>query len=406
MEGGIMKPLEGVTVLDFTQAYSGPYCTLNMADYGARVIKVERIGYGDQTREWGPLRPTGESAYFALYNRNKEGIAVNLRDEKGAEIIKRLVAKADIVVNNFKVGTLDKLGLGYEEMKRINPDIIFASVSGYGTNGPMAKLAAYDNIIEATCGLMEQSGFPDREPVRSGASIGDSYTGLNAAVGIAAAYYNKLKTGKGQEVDVAMQDALFAGLEDTILDYFGNNIVRNRQGNSKSHMVSPYDVLKCRDGWVTVAALTDEGFLEYCRDAGRDDLAKDKRFSTNELRCKNNKELIEEMSKDFRDLTFEEIEAGFECKKFAAAPVLSSERTIKEGHMAERDMVVKIDDNNVGPFDAVGIPIKLEKTPGEILKGSPLLGEHTERLLRELGYSDEEIRSLEEDGVVESSNQK
>lgn len=397
-----MKPLEGLTVLDFTQAYSGPYCTLNLADYGARVIKVERNGYGDQTREWAPLRPTGESAYYALYNRNKEGIAVNLRDERGKEIILKLAAMADIAVNNFKVGTLDKLGLGYEDLKKVNPEIIFASVSGYGTNGPMAKLAAYDNIIEATCGLMDMSGFPDREPVRSGASIGDSYSGLSAAVGIAAAYYHKMKTGEGQAIDVAMQDSLFAGLEDTILEYYGNGRMLHRQGNSRTHMFSPYDVLKCKDGWVSVAALTDEGFLEYTRDAGRADLAQDERFRTNESRCANNSELIREMQKDFIDLTFDEIESKFECKKFAAAPVIDAGMTIDSKHMKERDMVVEIDDHNVGSFKAVGIPIKLDKTPGEIVKGSPLLGEHTIPVLKELGYSDEEIKALEEDGVVEA----
>ena len=170
-----MKPLDGVTVLDFTQAFSGPYCTLNLADYGARVIKVERPVTGDQTREWAPLRKdTGESGYFALYNRNKEGIAVNMRAPEGVEIIKKMVAKADIAVNNFKVGTLDKLGLGYEEMKKINPGLVFTSVTGYGQDGPMAGLAAYDNVIEATCGLMDQSGMPDKQPVRSGCSIGDS----------------------------------------------------------------------------------------------------------------------------------------------------------------------------------------------------------------------------------------
>ena len=397
-----MKPLEGVTVLDFTQAYCGPFCTLNLADYGARVIKVERLGYGDQTREWAPLRPTGESAYFALYNRNKEGISVNLRDERGREIILKLAEIADICVNNFKVGTLDKLGLGYEDIKKANPDIIFASASGYGSNGPMAKLPAYDNIIEATCGLMDMSGFPDREPIRSGASIGDSYSGLAASVGIAAAYYHKLKTGEGQEVDVAMQDSLFAGLEDTILEYYGNGRMLHRQGNSRAHMISPYDVLKCRDGWVSVAAITDEGFLEYTRDAGRPDLAEDERFLTNELRCRNNAELISEMQKDFADLTFSEIEARFECKKFAAAPVLDASAVKKSAHMKERDMVVKIDDHNVGPFDAVGIPIKLEKTPGEIVKGSPLLGEHTIPVLKEIGYTDEEIDLLEEEGVIEA----
>lgn len=396
-----MRPLEGVTVLDFTQAYSGPYCTLNMADYGARVIKVERLGSGDQTREWAPLREDGASGYYALYNRNKEGIAVNMRDKRGAEIIKRLVSKADIVVNNFKVGTLDKLGLGYEELKKIKPDIIFASITGYGQDGPMAHLAAYDNIIEATCGLMDQSGFPERQPVRSGASIGDSYTGLSACFGIMCAYYHKLMTGEGQKIDVAMQDALFAGLEDTILEYYGNDNLLCRQGNSRKHMFSPYDVFKCKDGWVSVAAITDEGFREYCEEAGRKDLLNNPDYATNSLRCKNNDSLTEEMKKDFIDLTFDEIKEKFSCKNFGVAPVIHAGQTIEEQNIIDREMVVKINDHNVGLFSAVGIPIKFEKTPGEIEKSSPLLGEHTALILEEIGYSKEEIDNLERDEVIE-----
>lgn len=396
------KPLDGVTVLDFTQAFSGPYCTLNLADYGARVIKVERLGVGDQTREWAPLRKdTGASGYYALYNRNKEGIAVNMRVEEGKEIIKKLAAKADIVVNNFKVGTLDRLGLGYEDLKKVNPNIIFTSVTGYGQDGPMSGLAAYDNVIEATCGLMDQSGDIDKQPVRSGCSIGDSYTGLMAAFGTACAYYHKMMTGEGQTVDVAMQDSLFAAIEDTILEYYGNGRMLQRQGNSRTHMYSPYDVVQCKDGWVAFSAITQKGFEEFCVEAGREDLLKDERFSTNELRCQNNDALIGEMKKVFADMAMDDVEKNFSGKNFAVAPVIHAGQTIKAKHMNERDMVIEIDDHNVGKFQAVGHPIKFEKTPANVYKCSPLLGEETVPVLKELGYTDEQISELEKNDIIQ-----
>lgn len=396
-----MRPLEGVTVLDFTQAYSGPYCTVNLADYGARVIKVERVGVGDQTREWMPIVPSGGSGYYALYNRNKECIAIDLSQDKGKEIIKRIAAKADIVVNNFKVGTLDKLGIGYSVLKEINPDIVFTSISGYGQNGPMAKLAAYDNIIEATCGLMGQTGIVGKQPVRSGCSIGDSYTGLMAAVGTAAAYYNKLNGRGGQQVDVAMEDSLFAAIEDTILEYFANGKIMDRPGNSRTHLFSPYDVVQVKDGWCTVSALTDKGFEEFCKESGNTYLLADERFKTNAARCENNDALMAEMQKYFIDKSFDDIKATFSGKNFAAVPVLDAGQTTDEKHMADRDMVIEIDDPNVGLFKSVGFPVKFEKTPGCVAKPSSLLGEHTEKILKEFGYSEEEIAAMLAEGVVE-----
>lgn len=398
-----MKPLDGVTVLDFTQAFSGPYSTLNLADYGARVIKVERLGVGDQTREWAPLRKdTGESGYFALYNRNKEGIAVNMRAPEGVEIIKKLAAKADIVVNNFKVGTLDRLGLGYEDLKKVNPNIVFTSVTGYGQDGPLAALAAYDNVIEATCGLMDQSGMIDKQPVRSGCSIGDSYTGLMAAFGTACAYYHKLMTGEGQTVDVAMQDSLFAAIEDTILEYYGNGNMLQRQGNSRAHMYSPYDVVQCKDGWVAFSAITQKGFEEFCKEASREDLLEDERFKTNELRCKNNGVLIEEMKKVFADMAMDDIEKNFSGKNFAVAPVIGADETIKSKHMNDRHMVLDIDDHNVGKFKSVGAPIKLEKTPATVYKSSPKLGEDTVSVLKELGYTAQDIEKLISEDIIQT----
>ena len=184
-----MKPLEGITVLDFTQAYSGPYCAMNLADYGARVIKVERADYGDQSRDWGPYTEDDGSGYFALYNRNKESIAIDLSEPEGKEVIKKLYSKVDVVLENFKFGTIDKLGIGYEVAKEINPEIIFASITGFGQTGPLRKKTAYDNVVECMCGFMEMTGYPDGPAMRSGASVGDSYTGLTMFLAIVLACY-------------------------------------------------------------------------------------------------------------------------------------------------------------------------------------------------------------------------
>lgn len=396
-----MKPLEGVTVLDFTQAFSGAYCTMNLGDLGARVIKVERPVVGDQTRQWMPLNNENKSGYFAQYNRNKEGIVVDLSKNEGKEIIFKLVKNADIVVNNFKTGTLDRLGLGYDDLKRVKPDLIFASVTGYGQDGPLSKQAAYDNIIEATCGLMNQSGYTGREPVRSGASIGDSYTGTMALFGIMVAYYHKLMTGEGQTIDVAMQDSLFAGIEDAILEYGASGKAPSRTGNSRPLSVSPYDVFKCKNGWFSIAAISESGWIEFCKESGMVHLLDDPRYCDNVHRCKNNDELTQDIEPFFLNRSLEELTDTFSCRYFAAAPVVDVEYKSNDTQTLERKMIVEVDDSNVGKFNEVGIPVKFSETLTDIYKASPLLGQDTEKILLEIGYSTDDIRKLAQDEVVE-----
>jgi len=398
-----MKPLEGVTILDFTQALSGPFCVLNLADYGARVIKVERLGVGDQSRDWGPMDKNGVSTFYPLYNRNKESISVDMRSPEGAEIIKKIASSADIAVNNFKVGTLEKMGLSYDNLKEINPDIIFTSLSGYGQEGPMAKLPAYDNVIEATSGLMNQSGMIDNQPIRSGSSVGDSYTGLMTAFCTLAAYYHKLETGEGQAVDVAMQDTLFSSIEDSILESFATGYERPRQGNQKSHLYAPYDVYKCKDGWCAVAAITDRGFEELCKEANRQELLKDERFTNNSLRCENVEALTDIMKDIFKGMTFEEIINTFSCRYASVSPVYHAGQMLSQKQIHDREMIMRIDDNNIGEFNMVGFPVKLEKTPAEVRKPSSKLGQETRAILKEFGYSDDHIDELIAKGVVETS---
>ena len=246
-----MRPLEGITVLDFTQAYSGPYCAMNLADYGARVIKVERADYGDQSREWGPYTEDDGSGYFALYNRNKESIAIDLSEPEGKDIIKKLYSEVDVVLENFKFGTIDKLGIGYEVAKEINPEIIFASITGFGQTGPLRKKTAYDNVVECMCGFMEMTGYPDGPAMRSGASVGDSYTGLTMFLAIVLACYKKKRTGKGSRLDVSMLDTMFATVEDAVLAYSLTGKPISRTGNAKPREIVPYDVYESLRSGIT-----------------------------------------------------------------------------------------------------------------------------------------------------------
>lgn len=400
------QPLEGVTILDFTQALSGPFCVLNLADYGARVIKVERPGMGDQSRDWGPMSKDGVSTFYPLYNRNKESIAVDMRSQEGAEIIKKIASSADIAINNFKVGTLEKMGLGYDELKKVAPDIIFTSLSGYGQEGPMSKLPAYDNVIEATSGLMNQSGMIDSEPIRSGSSVGDSYTGLMTAFSTLTAYYHKLNTGEGQAVDVAMQDALFSSIEDSVLEYFALGYERPRQGNRKDHLYAPYDVYQCKDGWCAVAAITDKGFEELCREAGCMELLKDERFKTNHLRCLNTDALTAAMKTVFRHMSFEEIRNTFSCRYSSVSPVYHAGQMLCQKQIHDREMILRVNDNNIGEFNMVGFPIKLEKTPAQVRKPSSKVGQETISILKEFGYSDNRIDELIAKGIVGTPEQE
>ncbi len=392
--------LEGVTVLDFTQAFSGPYCALTLADYGARVIKIERKGVGDQSRYWLPLAENGNSVYFAQYNRNKESIALDLRTDEGREIIYRLVEDADIVLENFKTGSMEKLGLSYEALRSHKPDIIYASLTGYGQYGPDSHLAAYDNIIEATCGLMERSGFPDSNPVRCGASVGDSYTGLMLAFAISAAYYHKLRTGEGQQIDVAMQDCLFHSAEDAILAYTVAGQVLPRSGNSAENRIAPYGVYACKDGWVSLGTASEDGFAELCHGIGRAQLQTDPRFLTNELRCQNNAALNEEITGFFADKTRAELMASFPGHTLAVSPIYNAAEAMETPHLQAREMVPEVDDRNIGRFRTMGIPIKFEKTPGTLKKSSPRLGENSDEVLRGFGYTAAEIAQLRDKGIV------
>lgn len=396
-----MKILEGVTVVDFTQAYSGPFCTMQLADFGARVIKIERNGYGDQSREWTPINEKGQSGYFAAINRGKESITLNIASPEGQEIAKRLIKDADIVVENFSVGSLAKKGLGYDEVKKINPEVIYGSISGYGQNGPWSKLAAYDNVIQAQCGMMEMTGFADDVPTKVGPAVGDNYTGLEMALAIVMAYYNKLRTGKGQYLDVAMFDTMFGIMESPIMTKLLNDVDLTRCGNTDPTLF-PYDVYECKDGYFSVglAAGSKKEWKLFCETIGREDLLKIDKYWDNQTRIDDYDVLTPEILPFFKERTKAELAEIFNEARIPNSPVRTIPELANNEQLEARGMLIPVEDKGVGFYKASGNPMIMDRTPAVIEKGAPLLGEHTDAVLAEYGYSEEEIASFHENGIV------
>jgi len=385
-----MRILEGVKVIDFTHAYAGPFCALNLADFGAEVIKIER-STGDQARSWGPFKDN-YSGYYASFNRGKKSITLDITSEEGKKIIFDLVKNADIVCSNFKAGTLEKYGIGYDEMKEIKPDIIYATISGFGNEGPLSKFAAYDNVIQAMSGIMDLTGFPEGIPTKIGPAIGDSFTGLILLLGVTIAYYNKLSTGKGQKVDVTMLGSLFAMLEKPILEYTSLGNKMSRMGNANPYK-APNDTYKVKEGFVSVSVINEDMWIKFSDLIGSE-LINNEKFKDNTSRVKNEKELKAIIEKYFADKTREEVTQKMEDLGIPCAPVINIKEAFDNPQLNARDMVVELDDPGAGKMKVVGNPMKLSKTPPVIEIPSPLLGQNTEEILESMGYSSEEIQDL------------
>lgn len=394
-----MKVLEDVIVVDFTQAYSGPFCTMQLADFGATVIKIERRGSGDQSREWVPIK-NGNSGYYAAINRNKLGMELDLSQPEGVEIARRLIEKADILVENFKVGTMEKKGLGYEEIRKINPEIIYASLTGFGQNGPLKELAAYDNVVQSMSGIMDMTGLPDSLPTRVGPAIGDNLTGLYMALGVVMAYYHKLNTGKGQFVDVAMLDTIFGILESPVLFSTLLNKTLKRCGNNDAETLVPYDVYRCADGYFSAGIAGDAGWPKFCKAIHMEALLEDERFRTNEDRCRNYEAITPLIAEFFQDKTKAELEEIFRNSGIPNAPVLTVPEIMEHEQIIAREMAVDFHDNGVGDYPAIGNPMKLSATPAALTLSAPLLGQDTETILRSFDFTAEEIRAFQQQGVI------
>lgn len=387
--------LDGVKVVDFSHAYAGPFCSLFLADYGAEVIKIERVDGGDQARTWGPFK-NGYSGYYASFNRGKKSITLDIQSEEGQKIIYDLIKDADIVCSNFKAGTLEKYGVGYEQMKKIKPDIIYATISGFGTKGELSKFAAYDNVIQAMSGIMDVNGFADKGPTKIGPAIGDSYTGLLLLLGLMIAFYHKQKTGQGQQVDVTMLGALFGFLEYPVLEYANNGKILTRSGNA-SHYVAPSNVYKAKDDYIAITVKNDTQWLEFCNILN---LTVSEAYATNAQRLEKQNELDTIIEEKLSQYTAKEAEALFDGTDIAASSVMGIVESLHHPQLLARDMVIDVNDPVIGSMKLVGNPIHLSENKAITHIPSPTLGEHTDMILKQLGYSDEKIEELKASKVV------
>ncbi len=391
--------LQGVKVIDLSRVLAGPFCTMMLADLGADVIKVEIPKRGDDSRQFPPFYK-GESVYYINLNRNKRSITLNLKDPRGKELFKKLVEKADVVVENFSPGTMDRLNIGYEALKKVNPRIIFASISGFGQYGPYRKRPGYDLIGQAMGGIMSITGWPDSPPTRTGTAIADVLAGMFCTIGILSALKSREKSGVGQSVDVSLVDSVFTSIENVSEMYLVDGEVPGRIGN-RYEFVYPYDTFKASDGWIAIGIGNDSLWRRFCQAIDREDLIEDERCVSNAKRVENHvfvKDIVEEWT---GQRTVDESYNYLLEKKVPSAPVLSIDQIVADPHIAEaRQMVLEMMQPRLGPLKVIGNPIKLDKTPTSIRASAPSLGEHTDEVLETLGLNKSEILELKEAEVI------
>ena len=392
-------PLKNLKVLDFTRIYSGPYCTMLLADLGAEIIKVEIPKTGDDSRSFLPFK-NNASGYYLYLNRNKKGITLNLKSPEGKAIALKLAKWADVVVENFSPGTMQRLGLDYDSICKVNPQIVYASISGFGQTGPLRKKVAYDSIVQAMSGLMGITGYPDRPPVKAGSSIADANAGIHAAFGIMTALYYRQQTGKGQYVDVSMMDSAFSILENYVIKYTMTGINPQRTGNENVGS-APVDIFPTKDDYVMIATSNNKLFKKLAHVMNREELPNDPRFVTNELRKRNYSQLRPIIIEWTTQHTTEEIVGIFDQVQIPGAPILSIKQVVEHPQIKARNMLVEIEDPVVGKVSIPGFPIKFSATPGAVEDPAPLLGQHTDEVLSTiLGFTNDEIEALRNKNVL------
>lgn len=393
-------PLEGVKVLDLTHALAGPFCSTMLADYGAEVIKLEAFGAGDIARSWGTLLPGGETAYFASLHRNKKGIEVNLKHARGKEIFFDLVERCDIVIENFRVGTLKKLGLDYEKAKARNPGIIYCSISGFGQSGPYKDRAALDLILQAESGMISVTGEPGGRGVRCGVSIADLTAGLNAAFGIMAALRVKEKTGRGQQVDVSMMEGQMSLLNTIIGNYLADGKLPAQMGTAYTAL-TPYQTFHTKTKDFALAVGSEKLWKTFCPAIGHPELTDDPRYAKNPARTKNRGTLIPTLQEIFMTRTFDEWEKVLLGSGIPFGALNNIAQLVEHPQVKARGSMVDIDHPKIGKTRVVGPVAKLSETPATIRSLSPSLGEHTAEVLHDfLGLTTEAIAALRVDGVI------
>ena len=390
--------LEGLRVLDLTRVLVGPYATMVLADLGADVIKLEMPVTGDDSRAYPP-HVNGESAYFMSLNRNKRSMTLNLKSAKGKEIFLDMIKKFDVIVENFRPGTMERLGLGYEDLKKENPRLIYAAASGFGHTGPYSKRPAYDAVVQAMGGIMSITGQLGGPPTRVGTSIGDITAGLFLTIGILVSLTHREKTGVGQKVDVAMLDSQVAILENAIARYTAVGEIPEPIGN-RHPAITPFEPFGTEDGQLMIAVGNDALWSKFCKAIEREELRDEPRFITNPLRTTNHNELRALLATTLSEKTTDEWRRIFDQSGIPNGPINSIDQVVADPQVIAREMIVEIDHPIAGKTFLPGIPIKLSETPGTIREPAPLLGEHTADILNDfLGYSPEQIETMKEQGL-------
>lgn len=387
--------LAGVRILDLTRVLAGPFCTMILGDLGAEVIKVEGTSNKDETRAWGPPYTGKESAYYLCANRNKQAISLNLKTDAGKEVFKKLVTKSDVVVQNFKTGTLDKLGLGYETMKEINPKVILASITGFGNTGPYKDQAGYDYIIQAMSGLMSITGDPASGPQKVGVAISDILTGLYTAIGILAALNERRESGQGQEIDISLFDSQISALVNVASNYLVSRDVPKQLGNQHPNIV-PYQVFPTFDQELVIAVGNDKQFERFVSILGMPELARDEKFKTNSHRVEHRAELIPVISEKLKRKP-----AGHWQERLLEAgipngPINDLEAVFNDPQVQARKMEIEMPHPTAGKINLVGSPLKLSRTPVEMKRHPPLYSEHTEDILAKLDYTTQQIKEMKD----------
>lgn len=393
-------PLDGLTVIDFTRVLSGPYCTMQLADMGARVIKIEQPGRGDDTRAWGPPFVGGESAYFLSINRNKESLTLDLKRPAARRVLDSLLAKADVLVENFRPGTMERLSIGYRDLVERHPRLVYCSISGFGQTGPRRTEAGYDAVMQGEGGLMSITGARDGPAYRLGVAISDIVAGLFAAQGIGFALFARERTGRGQHVDIAMLDTTAALLTYQAGIYFATGETPARMGNRHPTIV-PYETFDSSDGEFVIAVGNDDQWRRFCGVLNAPELGADDRFATNRSRVSHYSELRPLLTARLRTKTRGEWVTALKAAGVPCGSVRAVADVLQDPHLEAREMIQELEHAAIGVIRVLGVPIKLSDTPGAVRTAPPWLGQHTEEILsKDVGLDASEIDRLKAAGVI------